>query len=436
MKNTVPLHSLSLVEVREELASAHATARAFADAWLARVAATDARIEAWAHLDPAEVRAAAGRCDATPASARGPLHGLGIGVKDIIATADMPTQMGSPVHAGHRPGADADCVARLKAAGGYVFGKTVTTAYAFLDPGKTRNPWNPAHTPGGSSSGSAAAVAAFQVAGALGTQTNGSVIRPAAYCGVVGFKPTRGALSLDGVHIFSETLDQVGTFTRSVDDAALLAHAVAAPGAIAGAIVVPSRPPRFAYLAQFPWTRQDCDDDDRVEAAATRLRQRAEVVGVELPGEWREADRIHRTIMLFEAARNMGALQDRERERLSPKLNAALDEGRRIPEDDYGRALAARERAIGEITQWLRVYDAVLAPPAPSAAPVGLDSTGDPSCCTLWSLLGFPALTLPVARNPAGLPIGLQLAAPAGADDRLLAVARWCEQQLPFAPLR
>jgi len=429
-----PLHRLGLREASAALAAGAATARELAESSLARIAATDARIEAWAHLEPDAVRAAADGSDAIQPAERGPLRGIGIGVKDVIATADMPTQMGSPVHAGHQPVADAACVARLKAAGGYVFGKTVTTAYAFLDPGKTRNPWHYAHTPGGSSSGSAAAVAALHVAGALGTQTNGSVIRPAAYCGVVGYKPTRGVISLDGVHIFSQTLDQVGVFTRSVADAALLAQVVAGPGAMASRVVGPARAPRFAYLAQFPWVRLDCHDDDKIEAAATRLRRRAEVVPVELPGEWRTADRIHRTIMLFEAARNLGPLQDRERTRLSPKLNAALDEGRTIGAAEYETALRLRERAIAELAQWMRGYDAVLAPPAPSAAPAGLGSTGDPACCTLWSLLGFPALSLPTGWNRAGLPLGLQLAAPAGHDDRLLRAAAWCEAAFAFAP--
>jgi Asp-tRNA(Asn)/Glu-tRNA(Gln) amidotransferase A subunit family amidase len=429
-----PLHRLGLRQASAALAAGAATARELAESSLARIVATDARIEAWAHLDPDAVRGAADRCDALRPADRGPLHGIGIGVKDVIATADMPTQMGSPVHAGHRPVADAECVARLKAAGAYVLGKTVTTAYAFLAPGKTRNPWHSAHTPGGSSSGSAAAVAALHVAGALGTQTNGSMIRPAAYCGVVGYKPTRGAISLDGVHIFSQTLDQLGTFASSVADAALLARVVAGPGAMASGVVVPARAPRFAYLAQFPWVRLDCHDDDEFEAAATRLRRRAEVVPVELPGEWRTADRTHRTIMLFEAARNLGPLQDRERARLSPKLNAALDEGRAIASADYESALRLRERAIGELAQWMRGYDAVLAPPAPSVAPAGLGSTGDPACCTLWSLLGFPALSLPVGWNRAGLPLGLQLAAPGGEDDRLLRVAAWCEAAFAFVP--
>jgi Asp-tRNA(Asn)/Glu-tRNA(Gln) amidotransferase A subunit family amidase len=417
------------------LAAGEATAVALAEFDLARVAATDDTIEAWAWLDPAQVRAAAACCDAVPAAARGPLHGIGIGVKDIIATVTMPTQMGSPVHAGHRPAADAVCVRQLQSAGGYVFGKTVTTAYAYLDPGKTRNPWHPGHTPGGSSSGSAAAVAAGQVAAALGTQTNGSVIRPAAYCGVVGFKPTRGTIPLDGVHVFSETLDQVGVFARAVADAGLVASAVVAPGQVAARLANAPARPTIGYLAGFPWTRIDCETDERLDAVLSQLRSFADIRAIDLPAELNTADRTHRTIMLYEGACNLGPLQDRERARLSPKLNAALDEGRAITGADYAAALAARERARLVASAWLAGFDAIAAPPAPSAAPEGLGSTGDPACCTLWSLLGFPALTLPVALTAAGLPLGLQLAANDGDDDRLLALAACCEARLPFAPL-
>jgi Asp-tRNA(Asn)/Glu-tRNA(Gln) amidotransferase A subunit family amidase len=425
------LYTLGLAAAAEAIATGRISARALADAQLARIATTDAAIDAWAHLDPAHVRAAAGACDrARAAGATGTLCGIGIGVKDIVATVELPTQMGSPVYAGHRPAADAECVARLKKAGGFVFGKTVTTAFAFLDPGKTRNPWNPAHTPGGSSSGSAAAVAAGHVTGAIGTQTNGSVIRPAAYCGVVGFKPTRGAIPLAGVHLFSGTLDQVGTFTRSVGDAARLASVLADPGRIAPAPAPLARPPRLAYLGDFPWTTLDCADDDTREAAATTLRRFTHVEQVDVPAEWRGANLVHRTIMLFEAAELLSGLQDRERARLSPKLNAALDEGRGILRADYVAAMAERERAIASFTRWCDGYDAVLAPAATSAAPKGLDSTGDPACATLWSLLGFPALTVPVGRNAAGLPIGLQIATPSGADDRLLAVAAWAEEHI------
>ena len=289
------------------------------------------------------MRAEADRCDAAPRAGRGPLHGIGIGVKDIIATADQPTQMGSPIYAGHRPEDDAECVARLKRAGGYVFGKAVTTAFAFLDPSKTKNPWNPRHTPGGSSAGPAAAVAAGHVAGAIGTQTNGSVIRPAAYCGVVGFKPTKDAIPFAGVHLFSETLDQLGTFTRTVADAARLASALADAGAHrAGA-----RGDGEAAALRLS-RRLSVDAGRRLrrrrharrggDARCGSTAPRSSPVG--LPAPWREAHLVHRTIMLFEAATHLAALQDRERARLSPKLNAALDEGRAIARADYEAALA------------------------------------------------------------------------------------------------
>jgi Asp-tRNA(Asn)/Glu-tRNA(Gln) amidotransferase A subunit family amidase len=413
------------------------SAGALAEAQLARVAATDAAIEAWAHLDPLRVRAEAVVCDARKGVGHGLLEGIGIGVKDIIPTTDEPMQLGSPIYAGHRPQHDATCIVRLKQAGGFVFGKAVTTAFAFLDPSKTRNPWNPEHTPGGSSAGSAAAVAAGHVAGAIGTQTNGSVIRPAAYCGVVGFKPTKDALPFSGVHLFSDTLDQLGTFTRSVGDAARLAAALAGPGRITSMPVKIEKPPRFAFLDHFPWTQgSDPDARGKLDAAATRLRQHgAEVLAVDFPPPWREANLVHRTIMLFEAARNLGGLQERARARLSPKVNAALDEGREISADDYKVAMVLRDAAIVSFSEWLDGFEAVICPPAPGPAPEGLGSTGDPSCCTLWSLTGFPAIALPVELADDGMPLAMQLVTVAGNDDKLLSVAAWCEARLPFKGL-
>ena len=416
------------------IASGEATAPAFAVSQLARIDATDAAIEAWAHLDAAHVREEAQRCDSQ--HARGALAGCGIGVKDIIATSELPTQIGSPVYAGHRPEQDAQCVARIKQAGGFVFGKTVTTEFAFMHAGKTKNPWNREHTPGGSSSGSAAAVAAGHVAAAIGTQTNGSVVRPAAYCGVVGFKPTTGAIPYAGINVFSATLDAVGTFTRNVADAALLASAIAERARIASTIVPLAQAPRLAYLAAFPWTPLDCDTDDAQEAALTTLRRHgADVVAVELPHEWHTAHMTLRTIMLYEGAQALGPLQQRERARLSAKLNAALDEGAAISRTDYQSAVDVRQRAIVALATWLDEFDAIVTPPAPGPAPRGLDTTGDPSCCTLWSLLGFPAITIPCALAPNGLPLGLQIAAPVDRDDRVLAVAAWCESKLPFRGL-
>ena len=431
---TQALYAMSLTAATKEIAIGALTAHALAEAQLERIAHTDAAIEAWARLDPAYVRRMAQRCDS--AREAGPLRGIGVGVKDIIATADLPTELGSPIYAGHRPKDNAECVRRLLNAGGYVFGKTVTTPFAFIDPGKTRNPWNPAHTPGGSSSGSAAAVAAGQIAGAIGTQTNGSVIRPAAFCGVVGFKPTKDAIPFTGANLFSETLDQIGLFTRTVSDAARLASPLSDRAFVSPSVAALPAPPRLAYLGDFPWTRLDCDADDTLESAATRLRQfGATVIGVEFPPAFREAHRVHRTIMLFEGARNLADLQDRERSRLGPLLNAALDEGRSISEPQYRIALDQRSEAIAAFTEWLDEYDAVLSPSAPGTAPAGLSSTGDPSCCTLWSLTGFPALNLPVGLSGDGLPVGMQIACPSGADDRLLAVGAWCESKLSFRGL-
>ena len=412
------------------------SARALAEANLARIAATDAAVEAWAYLDPVRVRARADRYDAVAAGRRGPLHGIGVGVKDIIDTTEMPTEMGSPIYAGHHPQFDAECVARLTHAGGYVFGKTVTTEFAYLYPGKTKNPWNPRHTPGGSSSGSAAAVAAGHVQGAIGTQTNGSVIRAAAYCGVVGFKPTKDAIPFAGVHVFSATLDQLGTFARDVAGAVLLASALADPGRIGAEARMPARSLRLACLGGFPWTEVDRGGSEALDVAVTRLRARgAEVVALDFPVPWRDANRVHRTIMMHEGHAALGALQQRERSRMSEQLNAALDEGRAITRVDYESALRRREEAIAAFAQWLSGFDAVISPPANGAAPLGLAATGDPACCTLWSLLGYPAITIPIGRAANGLPFGMQIAAPTGADDALLGIAAWCEAQVPFAAL-
>ena len=425
------LPALTLSDAADAIAARYLSAADLAEAELARVRETEPVLHAFACLDPARVR----RVAAESALRKGLLQGIGIGVKDVIDTADLPTEVGTPLMAGRRPGRSAACVERLEAAGGYVFGKTVTTAFAFLDPGATTNPWNPAHTPGGSSSGSAAAVAAGVVTGALGTQTNGSVIRPAAFCGVVGFKPTVGLLDFTGVHVFSATFDTLGTFTRTVRDAARLASVLAPASAIAPLPGAQPQAPRLAFLSAFPWCAPNAEAADVLAAAAVRLRmQGAVVTPVSFPDAWGDAHRIHRLIMLYEGARALAALQAAHRAQFSPMVNAALDEGHAIAEPEYRAALAHREQAIEYFTEWLAPYDAVIAPPATGAAPRGLASTGDPGCCTMWSLTGFPALSLPIGFDAAGLPLGLQLAAASHRDDALLATASWCETALGFAP--
>lgn len=430
------LHSLALTEAAARLRDGRLRAVDYAQALVDHVAKSDRAIEAWAYFNGQHMRNEAEHCDARTRHERGPLHGIPVGFKDIIHTRALPTRMGSPAFDDFVAPADAACVQRLSAAGGYVAGKTVTTEMAFLHPGKTRNPWNPMHTPGGSSQGSAAAVAAGHVPAALGTQTNGSIIRPAAFCGVVGFKPSLGTIPFAGVNVFSPSLDTLGTFTRSVADAALVAAALAEPGALDAAIADLASPPRLAYLDGFPWVPFDCDADDTLEAAATHLRVAgADIVPAALPEAFADTVGVLRKIMLHEAAKHLGSLQRRERARLSPTLNAALDEGREIDEKAYRRALAGRQAMIAAAVDWMGHYDAVIAPSARAGAPLGLETTGDPACCSLASLLGAPAITLPVGKDAIGLPLGMQLVAPPAADKRLLAVARWCEELLPFQGL-
>ncbi len=399
-----------------------------ASALLARIAATDAGVRAWAHVDRAAALEAASRLDDTPLPERGPAFGLPLGVKDIVDTEEWPTEFGSPVGSGRRPAHDAACVARWRAGGGLVLGKTVTTEFAFMHPAATANPWSARHTPGGSSSGSAAAVALGQVPAALGTQTHGSVIRPAAYCGVVGFKPTVGLVPFDGTHVFSATLDTLGTFTRSVADAAVAMHALVP--SVSREVALP-RPPRLAFVHRFPWTAP-VDDGGALDHAANHLRRSgADVVAGAVPDALDAGLETLRTIMLAEGARAIGPMQARERSRLSATLNAGLDAGRAISAGAYARAMVDRQAMIAAATHWLCDCDALLAPPAPAPAPEGHSTTGDPSCCTFASLTGFPAITLPIGYGRNGLPVGMQLVGRAGEDDALLGVAAWCESKLP-----
>ena len=429
-----PTLTAAALTLRSGTLSSEALTRSLLD----RIAATDANVQAWAHLDREHALAVARALDVRRNGGieTGPLAGIGIGVKDIIATSDQPTQSGSPIFAGARPAFDAECIVRLKQAGGFALGKTVTTEFAFMQPGKTRNPWNAAHTPGGSSSGSAAAVALGQVCAALGTQTNGSVIRPAAYCGVVGFKPTKDALPYGGVTLFSATLDTLGVFSRAVADCALLAGCLTDTDFPRAAVTPLTRAPRLAWLADFPWVTVSTEQRAAGAAVVDTLRLGgAFVEPVVLPARWHEAHVLHRRIMLHEGASELGPLQVRERQRMSATLNAGLDEGRTIGATEYAQALVERSEAIAELSAWLTPFDAIVAPPATGSAPAELTQTGDPSCCTLWSLLGFPAISIPVGIARNGLPLGLQFAATQGADDRLLAVAQWCEERIPFQGL-
>src|ERR1700704_4367359 len=419
----------------QTLSDGSLTARAYCESRLARIRASEPMLRAWIALDDERALALAAARDAERAQGgrTGALHGIPVGVKDLFDTDDLPTEMGSPAFVGNQPAKNAQVVERIVAAGGYALGKTVTTEFAYMHPAETRNPWNARHTPGGSSSGSAAAVAAGHVPVAVGTQTNGSVIRPAAFCGVVGFKPSLDSLPIQGALPFAETLDHVGLFARTVADAAYFAASLAESGTFAPEIEALSRPPKIAVLPRFPWNAAEPGAARHLQASLKRLAAAGtELKTVALPEDFDEAHRVHRTIMLYEGAREHATRQASYRRVMSAVLNAAIDEGLAMSHDDYRGALV-RRAALAELALDLfEDCDALASLPAPGAAPERLDVTGDPSFCTLWTLLGFPALTLPTGLSDGGMPYGMQLAGPAGGDDRLLRVAGWCEAVIGF----
>jgi Asp-tRNA(Asn)/Glu-tRNA(Gln) amidotransferase A subunit family amidase len=434
-RDTAPRAPIGLIAAALALREGTLTARAYCESLLERIRGTDAKVKAWAALDEARALALAAARDAGRLAGKEPgrLHGIPAGVKDIFDTADLPTEMGSPVFVGHQPGKNAALVEKLLAAGGYVLGKTATTEFAFMQPAETRNPWDSAHTPGGSSSGSAAAVAMGHVPAALGTQTNGSVIRPAAFCGVVGFKPSLDTLPVAGALPFSMTLDQAGVFTRSVADAACFAACLAEPQILEAGIEALARPPRIAFLNRFPWNAAEPDAAAQLQQTLKRLAGAgAEVKSLLLPEAFDDAHLTLRTIMLYEGAREHAPRQATHRRIMSPALNAAIDEGLAVSHDDYRGALAKRAALIEFALDLFDDCDAIASLPAPGAAPRRLDLTGDPSFCTLWSLTGFPAITLPTGLSEGGLPYGMQLAGRARADNQLLRVAQWCETVIAF----
>ena len=433
------LHSLSASDAVHLIRQGAIDSAQLVEACLARVRETDTQVQAWAFLDPDHALAQARAADDLKRQGLpiGPLHGVPVGVKDIFDTADMPTEYGSVLYAGRTPSRDSAAVAMLRAAGAVIIGKTVTTEFATQAPGKTRNPHDPERTPGGSSSGSAAAVAAGMVPLALGSQTNGSVIRPAAFCGVLGFKPTHGLIPRHGMLTLSRTLDQVGVFARTVHDLALLA------GQLVGyderdpdtrpraripfaevAAEEPPLPPMFAFVKTPHWERADEETKEAFGELIEHLGDRVEEV--ELFPSAAEAWQWHETIMEAEMAANLEREWKEGRDRLSDSLRAQLERGREVRAVDYQRAVA-RIRPIHEsfVELFEQRYDAILTPAAPGTAPKDLASTGDPSFCTLWTLCGMPAVSLPLLQGTNGLPLGVQLVGPRDGDARLLRTARW-----------
>jgi Asp-tRNA(Asn)/Glu-tRNA(Gln) amidotransferase A subunit family amidase len=421
------LNELGAREAVRRLAARDISAEQLARACLARIEEREATVGAWIHLDPDAVLAQARQLDAGPV--RGPLHGLPIGVKDIIDTADMPTGYGSAAYAGHRSLGDAAGVALARAAGALILGKTVSTEFAWFHPGKTANPRDPRRTPGGSSSGSAAAVADAMVPLAFGTQTAGSIVRPASYCGIVGYKPSHGTLPRMGVKMLAESLDTLGVMARSPGDAALLV------GALSGRDLLPAPPasgstwaPKIALCRTHEWPAAQPETAAALEHAATAAaRAGAQVKELSLPKEFAGLLQAQIDLMNYESWRSLASDRLHHWDGLSETLKKLLATAAKVDAARYdeARALAAACRArLGDV---FGDADAIVAPSAPGEAPMGLAATGDPVFCRVWTLLGVPAINIPCSQGPNGLPVGVQVIGRIGDDARALAVAEWLQ---------
>lgn len=413
------------IDAVKRIQSTPLTARVLLREYSQRIEALEPEIQAWETLDIPGALDEARACDLGPR--RGILHGIPIGVKDIIDVGGLPARYGSSIYAHHVAGADAACVALAKAAGAIVLGKTVTTELAWFHPGKTRNPCNLAHTPGGSSSGSAAAVAAGMVPIAFGTQTAGSVIRPAAYCGIVGFKPSFGLVPRAGVKSQSESLDTVGWMANCVDDIALMAEALTWDATFRLGELQSA--PRLGVLTLPEHDQASADMQAAIEtavrvfaAAGARIHQAV------LPTGFAQLNSAQQTVQLFEAARSYFGEYSQHKDRLSARLVALLEQGRALRWDDYRAAQATILSCTSQLRDMFIETDVLLLPAAPGAAPAGLDATGDPVFNRASTALHLPALTLPHFKDAAGMPLGIQLWALA--DAPLLKAAKWAEQAL------
>ncbi len=435
------LLELGAVEMRDRLASGALRASEVATACLERIEARDRDVGAWAFLDPEHVMKQAAALDAYRASGKpiGTLHGMPVGLKDIIDTAGMPTENGTVLDSGRVPVQDAFVVTRLKQCGAIIMGKTVTAELAHLAPGKTRNPHAPDHTPGGSSSGSAAAVAAGMIPLALGAQTGGSVIRPAAFCGVVGFKPTFGGIPRTGVLAQSPSLDTLGVFARSVEGVAMIAEALfghdagdpatssaPAPRLLEAARSSPPLEPGLAFVRQPGW-------DQAEEVTRAAFAELVQTLGekcdpVELPALFSQAIAVRERINDAEMAKAFHHYARRGHDRLSPQTLAALDRGNRVLARDYLAALDLPAILNAGLDELFDRFDAIITPAAPGPAPSGLESTGSSIFNALWTLCGTPAITLPLLETERSLPMGVQIVGRRGDDTRLLRTAAWLER--------
>jgi amidase len=417
------LNALGATQIASKIAAGETTCEAVTRDCIERIAAREPTVKAWVNFNPELALAQAHALDREPR--RGPLHGVPIGVKDVIDTFDMPTEMGSPIYRGYRPTADAACVALLRRAGAVILGKTATCELAGMAPSATTNPHNAAHTPGGSSSGSAAAVADFMVPAALGTQTGGSVLRPSSFCGVFGFKPTYNTFNKAGLKPAAESIDTIGWIARSIEDIALLTAVLRMdePQPLRGM----SAAPRIGLCRTELWDTAQPETKRAVENAAAALSKAGAVVRViDLPAAFAGLPALARgTINHFERAACMAFEWDNHRAALSPQMRRYIESGLQTSRADYVAAWRRVEQCRALLPDVFDGIDVLLAPCVAGEAPKGLASTGDPSMQAMWTALHTPTMTLPTHRGPNNLPVGIQLIAQRYEDDCLLACARW-----------
>ena len=416
------INALSASQAAARIRAGSLSCEALMLSCLARIAQREPEVGAWQFLDANRALEQARLADRQ--AALGPLHGIPIGVKDIMDTADMPTTLGSPIYAQRQPAWDAACVAALRAAGAIVVGKTVSTEFAYFQPGKTRNPHNLLFTPGGSSSGSAAAVADRMVPVALGSQTAASVTRPAAFCGVYGYKASHGEFSLSGIRPFAESLDSLGLLARSVDDITLLRSVLL--GRPPGDAAPLALPPRLAVCRTAQWALAEPQARQALDDFVQTCRQAGAVISeLDLPAQFAGLIEAQKTIMAYEAAHNYVYETTRCPEQLSGAFRALTETGSRIGRDDYVQAKHAVVLANRVLRTVAAGVDAWISPAAIGEAPLATSGTGDPLMSRMWTALHGPSLCVPVGRGAQGLPLAVQLVALAGDDDRLLQTGQW-----------
>lgn len=428
MRMSAPLNEWTASEIAAAVSEGRVTCEAVTRACLDRIAEREPDVHAWAYCDPDQAIAAARELDRR--GAKGPIAGVPFGVKDIIDSADMPTEWGTPIHRGRQPERDAACIALSCKAGGLLLGKTVTTEFANLHPGPTRNPHDLTRTPGGSSSGSAAAVADFMVPIAIGTQTTGSTTRPASFCGIIGYRPTYGDMRLHGVMEASGSVDTLGILARSVEDVALYRNVLL--GVPPVAIETPARPPRIGFCRTHNWDAIEPSTQELLEdAAQTLARAGADVRDVEMPPEFAGLNAAHRTITGFEFVRTFTWEIEHHWNEISETLrNGRLADGLSCSLETYYEAKALAEQCRTAADAALADYDVLLTASAFGEAPVGTFAFVGVPVFQMWTMLHVPSITLPVFKGPNGMPVGAQLIAKRRNDRELFAASRWVQRHL------